>query len=1126
MSAPADRFGLSGTQAAALAATGNFALTAGAGSGKTHTLTALVARDLIDHEIAPEDILVCTFTRAAAANLTARIEARLREMAPERAGDATLRLMCGTIDAVCQRLVLERALDLGVPVSLSPGDERLLVGLRQEAAAQVLVGLDPEQRTVLAQAFSPMPERLATEIQEFHDRALRMRLAMADLHVPEAQPPTGDEIEAVMALLRRLIASPGINDRAAAKLTSDLALLAAGRMTETNGRPGAVKADLKPLLETAKAGMARLKQMEIDARLRPAALAIAEALRRYDQHYRALKSAAGIADYTDIAEQALRLGTLPAPRRFRRVYVDEAQDTSPLQMAVLEDLVAPGGALIPVGDANQSIYGFRDADVTVFLDLVESPDMGNVTLDENYRSQPPVLDAINALAGRILMPADLDPTSTLARGATALITMKARATPRDPPREPPSVDVLYALGDGRNLSPETEARLAVPAILTQARELGLALSDIAVLCPTNRYLGIYAAEFRRRGIPNLSLMSGGLLERPECQDLIAYLELLADPPAQTWFLRVATSPIAGLSTTEIHPILRNHSLTWDEDKALVIPTPVMDDLALINPDVFNAHQRVAALVGRVPVAALAQAIVTEHGYDLALEANDPTGAQLRNLERLIGAIAHVEKTFTGPSLRAVLDRLPEAEETVDLRVPAGVDAVRLMTVYGAKGLEFPLVAMTRMSWSPPAERSRTLAGRDGAVGVARQGAATSALIAARDALSRAQGEERRRVAYVGITRAQDHLMLIGTGYITSKDEVSWRGMATTVIKEALDLTGYIPPGATGIVTVPSTKMPVRVRRLDPDNPPPAPPGTAPAHAAPEPDPTATEDDATRPRPMADGAISYSNLDAWRQCGLRRYLERDLGLQGEGRRTSADTTGEDTLVAGDPDRDGRGFGALVHETLEHVDWGTGLDVDGAIARTQQREAARSHPRPVTEADGQRLRACLERATAHPVATTLRTATVRTEVPFATLISGHLITGVIDVLATLPDGSVLIVDWKTGAHFDEHEADYDLQRRIYSLALLEMKDGPGHVEALWLHLEGDGHEQHYQCDRAGLPALRDGLAGEVHATLTAEAINAVSSPDPRCLGCPGLERVCPVAKVAAMPTSCIPTPGHPT
>ena len=149
MSALADRFGLSETQAGALEATGNFALTAGAGSGKTHTLTALVARDLIDHDIAPEDILVCTFTRAAAANVTARIEERLRELSPDRAGEATLRLMCGTIDAVCQRLVLQHALDLGVPVSLQPGDERLLVGLRQQAAAQVLAAMAPDARKVL-----------------------------------------------------------------------------------------------------------------------------------------------------------------------------------------------------------------------------------------------------------------------------------------------------------------------------------------------------------------------------------------------------------------------------------------------------------------------------------------------------------------------------------------------------------------------------------------------------------------------------------------------------------------------------------------------------------------------------------------------------------------------------------------------------------------------------------------------------------------------------------------------------------------------------------------------------------------------------------------------------------------
>ena len=124
MSAQPNPYGLSATQATALAQQQSFALTAGAGSGKTHTLTALVARDLIEHDIPPEDILVCTFTRAAAANVTARIEERLRALAPERSGQATLRLMCGTIDAVGGRLVAERALDLGVPVSLSPGDER------------------------------------------------------------------------------------------------------------------------------------------------------------------------------------------------------------------------------------------------------------------------------------------------------------------------------------------------------------------------------------------------------------------------------------------------------------------------------------------------------------------------------------------------------------------------------------------------------------------------------------------------------------------------------------------------------------------------------------------------------------------------------------------------------------------------------------------------------------------------------------------------------------------------------------------------------------------------------------------------------------------------------------------
>ena len=164
--------------------------------------------------------------------------------------------------------------------------------------------------------------------------------------------------------------------------------------------------------------------------------------------------------------------------------------------------------------------------------------------------------------------------------------------------------------------------------------------------------------------------------------------------------------------------------------------------------------------------------------------------------------------------------------------------------------------------------------------------------------------------------------------------------------------------------------------------------------------------------------------------------------------------------------------------------------------------------MTDEDERRLRACLERAKAHPVAETLKTADVQTEVPFATLIGGQLITGVIDVLATLPDGSALIVDWKTGAHFDEHEDDYDLQRRIYSLAMLKLEGGPERVEALWVHLEGEGHEQSHGFARTCVASMTDELSQEVAVTLRGPTTNSTAVADGRCLGCSGLMRICPV------------------
>jgi len=130
-----------------------------------------------------------------------------------------------------------------------------------------------------------------------------------------------------------------------------------------------------------------------------------------------------------------------------------------------------------------------------------------------------------------------------------------------------------------------------------------------------------------------------------------------------------------------------------------------------------------------------------------------------------------------------------------------------------------------------------------------------------------------------------------------------------------------------------------------------------------------------------------------------------------------------------------------------------------------------------------------------------------VPFATLIGGQLITGVIDVLATLPDGSALIVDWKTGAHFDEHVDDYQLQREIYALALLHSPVAPRTVEARWVHLEAESREQAADWPADATGALAAHLALIIRTVLAPAPINAVETRDARCHGCPGIMRGCP-------------------
>ncbi len=170
----------------------------------------------------------------------------------------------------------------------------------------------------------------------------------------------------------------------------------------------------------------------------------------------------------------------------------------------------------------------------------------------------------------------------------------------------------------------------------------------------------------------------------------------------------------------------------------------------------------------------------------------------------------------------------------------------------------------------------------------------------------------------------------------------------------------------------------------------------------------------------------------------------------------------------------------------MDWHKGLDVDAAIAGV--REA-------LTEGDGQRLRACLERARDHEVAGVLKTAkSVQTEVPFVTVIARQLITGVMDVLAEMEDGSALIGNWKTGAHFEEHESDYELQRGLYSFAALGEVDTPSSIGTLWVALEGASPSETNYIAPSALPSLEAAFADQIDAATGIGLLSGRGRPRP--------------------------------
>jgi DNA helicase-2/ATP-dependent DNA helicase PcrA len=467
--------------------------------------------------------------------------------------------------------------------------------------------------------------------------------------------------------------------------------------------------------------------------------ALAEAYAEYQRRL----TASGAMDFDDLIMTTVNLlQAFPDVaneyrRRFRHVLVDEYQDTNHAQYVLVRELVGgfgddegdtggpPPAELCVVGDADQSIYAFRGATIRNITEFERDfPDARVILLEQNYRSTQNILAAANAVVAR--NPSRLPKNLWSDQGDGPPLTGYVADTEHD--------EAAFVAEEVDRLTDEGQA---TPG-------------QVAVFYRTNAQSRVFEEIFIRAGLPYRVVGGVRFYERREVRDLLAYLRLIANPGDELSLRRILNVPKRGIGDRALESLSR-----YAQRQRIPLPAAIervdeVPDLATRSAKAisdFNAL--ISSLRERAaggPIAALAETLLDRTGYIEELRASDEVQDESRveNINELVSVAREFDAASPGGTLDQFLERVSlvaDADEIPDGEEHGGL--VTLMTLHTAKGLEFPVVFLTGLEENVfPHQRSVS---------------------------DEKELQEERRLAYVGITRAEQRL------YLTRAVSRSWWG---------------------------------------------------------------------------------------------------------------------------------------------------------------------------------------------------------------------------------------------------------------------------------------------------------------------------------------------------------------
>lgn len=716
-------------------------VSAGAGSGKTFTLTRRIVYAL-SPESGPfvehlDQVLAITFTKDAAAEIRDRVRRALIDEGMDEEALTVDDAWISTIHGMCSRILRAHALELGIDPEftvLTDTDELMDQAVEHVLARATAPDAAPELAASLKALYAwyPMageggPFGAGTTIKglvrELLELSSQLPGGMDDVRVARGQADTSALADAYRSALG---ASKAATEKAQVALDAIDAFEASGKTMADAARlmmsctmPRASKAFPKEQVELLKAEAADAFINIVLACGGPALDALVGLARSVEAEYRALKAGQSALDNNDLLRMAYEaLRDYPAIRaayegRFKMVMIDEFQDTDQMQVDLIRYLTGAGErALCTVGDAQQSIYRFRGAEVEVFRRQerkvsasgtaeaatvagadADAPAGELVKLVRNFRSHDEVLRYVARVFDGDdggLMQGFLDLEASDGRKDTLVADASRR-------------QALFVAGGSTQERTQAKAR-AIAERFRSLADAGQPQGGMVLLLGRMTNADVYAQAFRDQGLDCVIAGGSVFAQAAEVQTVRALVCALANPAdTAQGLMPLLASPMFALGAQEFLALATKLDCETGETSRRNIDVGIMSDFDVPGlqdlPLVTRAREvlRYALRrVGRDSFAAIARDVVNASGWFVRLAQRGPEGkAVAANVLKALDAVAEAEAEF-GNSPRSIalaFDRFLAGKEAPGALNEEGDGAVRIMTVHASKGLEYPVVAV-------------------------------------------------------------------------------------------------------------------------------------------------------------------------------------------------------------------------------------------------------------------------------------------------------------------------------------------------------------------------------------------------------------------------------------------------